>query len=184
MNHLSSANRQPDTVDSSSVNPRHRALRSVAAHPSVSSRWRGRVTVTLIVWISFGLAGVHLTAAQNVPSGTIELKGGSVAAGVGYTWGKGILVFDGQEYPVKVSGLSIVQVGVSSYTASGTVYDLTKVSDINGIYTAVSAGAAVGGGASATAMKNDKGVLIQMVSTHQGVNFSLSAKGLEITLGR
>jgi hypothetical protein len=98
-----------------------------------------------------------LTAAQNVPSGTIELKGGSVAAGVGYTWGKGILVFDGQEYPVKVSGLSIVQVGVSSYTASGTVYDLTKVSDINGIYTAVSAGAAVGGGASATAMKNDQG---------------------------
>ena len=31
MNHLASANRQPDTVDSSSVNPRHRALRSVAA---------------------------------------------------------------------------------------------------------------------------------------------------------
>jgi hypothetical protein len=33
-------------------------------------------------------------------------------------------------------------------------------------------------------MKNDKGVLIQMVSTHQGVNFSLSAKGVQITLGR
>jgi hypothetical protein len=73
---------------------------------------------------------------------------------------------------------------VSSYTASGTVYDLTKVSDINGIYTAVSAGAAIAGGASATAMKNDKGVVIQMVSTHQGINFSLSAKGVRITLGR
>jgi hypothetical protein len=184
MNHSASANRQPDTVDSSSVNPRHRALRSGAAHPSVSSRWRGRVIVALIVSISSSLAGVRLTAAQNVPSGTITLKGGSVAAGVGYTWGKGILVFDGREYHVKVSGLSIVQVGVSSYTASGTVYDLTKVSDINGIYTAVSAGVAVAGGASATAMKNDKGVVIQMVSTHQGINFSLSAKGVEITLGR
>jgi hypothetical protein len=35
-----------------------------------------------------------------------------------------------------------------------------------------------------TAMKNDKGVQIQMVSTHQGINLSLSAKGVKITLGR
>jgi hypothetical protein len=69
---------------------------------------------------------------------------------------------------LKVQGLSIVQVGISKYTASGTVYGLTKPSDINGIYTAVSAGAAVAGGASATTMKNSKGVVIQWVATHQG----------------
>src|SRR6202022_184770 len=99
-------------------------------------------------------------AAQGVPTGTIELSGGSVAVGIGYTWGKGILIFEGKRYPIKVDGLSIVQVGVSSYTASGTFYYLTKLSDVNGIYTAASAGVAIAGGASATAMKNDKGVLI------------------------
>ena len=83
---------------------------------------------------------------------------------------------------MKVNGLSIVHVGVSSYTASGTVYDLTKLSDINGVYTAVSAGAAIAGGASATAMKNSHGVLIQMVANHLGLNFSLGAKGVTIHL--
>jgi hypothetical protein len=31
-------------------------------------------------------------------------------------------------------------------------------------------------------MKNDKGVVIQMVATHAGLNFSLGAKGVEISL--
>jgi hypothetical protein len=81
-----------------------------------------------------------------------------------------------------VSGLSIVHVGISHYTASGTVYDLNQVSDINGIYTAVSAGAAIAGGASVTAMKNSRGVLIQMVATHAGLNFSLGPKGMTVSL--
>jgi hypothetical protein len=78
-----------------------------------------------------------------------------VAAGIGYTWGgSGTLIFDGKKYPLKVDGISIVYVGVSEYTESGTVYNLENLSDINGVYTAVSAGAAIAGGASATAMKN------------------------------
>jgi len=109
--------------------------------------------------------GVLPAEAQNVPSGTIELSGGSVAAGIGYTWGNGTLVFDGKKYLVKMDGISIIQVGVSEYTASGTVYNLKKLSDINGVYSAVSAGAAVAGGASATAMRNSNGVIIQMVAT-------------------
>ncbi|MGH8014454.1 MAG: hypothetical protein ACREQ4_18345 [Candidatus Binataceae bacterium] len=128
------------------------------------------------------MAPIRLIAAQNVQSGTIELSGGSVAAGVGYTWAKGVLIYEGREYPLKVNGLSILHVGVSSYTASGTVYDLHKLSDINGVYTAVAAGVAVAGGASAIAMKNDKGVLIQMAATHQGLNFDLGPKGLRISL--
>ncbi|HTY55360.1 MAG TPA: hypothetical protein VMB26_09170 [Candidatus Binataceae bacterium] len=149
-----------------------------------SSRYWPKVVIALIFSISCGLAQVHSAAAQSVPTGTIELSGGSVAAGIGYTWGHGKLVFEGRTYRLKVSGLSIVHVGVSSYTASGTVYDLKKVSDIAGVYTAVSAGAAVAGGASVTAMKNDKGVTIQMVSTHSGVNFSLGPKGVTISLER
>jgi hypothetical protein len=159
-----------------------RATRTTTARTFFTpNRWSG-IIVALVLLISSGLVEVHLAAAQDVPSGTIEFSGGSVAAGIGYTWGKGILIFEGKHYPLKIDGLSIVHVGVSHYTASGTVYNLTKVSDINGVYAAVSAGAAVAGGASATAMKNSKGVLIQMAATHMGINFSLAAKGVTIAL--
>jgi hypothetical protein len=59
-----------------------------------------------------------------------------------------------------------------------------KVSDIDGVYTAVSAGAAVGGGASVTAMKNSNGVLIETVANHEGVNLSLGPKGMSIALAK
>jgi hypothetical protein len=145
-----------------------------------TAKWSRRAMLALVIWISCGLVAVR-SAVSDVPTGTIEFTGKSVAVGVGYSWGKGILIFEGRHYPLKVDGLSVVHVGVSRYTATGTVYNLMKVSDINGVYTAVSAGAAIGGGASATAMKNSKGVLIQMVSTHIGLNFSLGPKGVTIT---
>jgi hypothetical protein len=156
--------------------------RNSAAVALFTSRWWSRLSIALLLWLCCGVAGSGLAAAQSVPSGTLELSGGSVAAGIGYTWGHGSLIFEGKRYRLKVQGLSIVQVGISQYTASGTVYGLTKLSDINGIYTAVSAGAAVAGGASATTMKNSHGVVIQWVATHQGLNLSLSAKGVSIHL--
>jgi hypothetical protein len=146
------------------------------------SKWRGKVAIVLLAWMMSGLVMVQSAISENLPTATIELSGGSVAAGIGYTWGKGTLIFEGKRYSLKVSGISIVHVGISNYTASGTVYDLQRVTDINGINTAVSAGAALAGGASVTAMKNSKGVLIQMVATHAGLNFSLGPKGVEITL--
>jgi hypothetical protein len=172
------SNYQSNAVDSAAESLPRRA----AARTSFRSSWWSWVALALIVGITCGLLKMRSAAAQSVPTGTIELSGGSVAAGIGYTWGHGTLIFEGKKYRLKMQGLSIVQVGVSSYTASGTVYDLTKLSDINGIYTAVAAGAAIAGGASATAMKNSHGVLIQLVSNHMGLNFSLSAKGVDIKL--
>jgi hypothetical protein len=152
-----------------------------SANYRAGKSWRTKFTLALIGLMACVMVGGSAIAV-NVSSGTIELSGGSVAAGIGYSWASGKLVYQGQEYPLKINGLSIVQVGISKYTATGTVYNLNQPSDINGIYTTFSAGVAVAGGASATAMKNSKGVVIQLTSTHVGVNFSLAAKGVEITL--
>jgi hypothetical protein len=173
----------PSQVDNLDSKPgtQTRGPRSTAANVIYGSNWRSKLIFALIVLISCGLAEVRPAAPQDVPDATIEFSGGSVAAGIGYSWGKGILTFQGKHYPVTVDGLSIVHVGVSHYTASGAVYHLTKVTDINGVYTAFSVGAAVAGGASAAALKNSKGVVIQMVSTHLGLNFSLGPKGVTIT---
>ena len=155
---------------------------SVRYRPVLGVSGLSKVMVALLALMACSLAGVRLATAQEVPSGTIELSGGSVAVGIGYTWGHGTLIFEGERYPVTVEGLSIVHVGASSYTAAGTVYHLTKLSDFSGVYTAFSAGVAVAGGASATAMKNAHGVVIQMASTHAGLNFSLGPKGVTMSL--
>jgi hypothetical protein len=81
------------------------------------SKWRNKVAIALIAWMIGGLVTVQWALTADVPTATIELSGGSVAAGIGYTWGRGTLIFEGKKYPLKVSGLSIVHVGISNYTA-------------------------------------------------------------------
>jgi hypothetical protein len=133
-----------------------------------------------------GLVGVILVAgtalAQDKPDATIRFSGGSVSAGIGYSWGSGVLTYQGKDYPFSVEGLSVAVVGGSSVTASGNVYGLKKLEDFNGNYTAATAQATVGGGAGATAMQNQKGVVLKVVSTTQGLEFKLAASGVKITL--
>ncbi len=94
-------------------------------------------------------------------------------------WG---LIQAGKEYPVKIDGLSVGSVGINKANAYGKVYKLKKLSDINGTYTAIGAGATVIGGGSAVTMQNAKGVIIDLYTTTEGVNFSLGAAGVTIEL--
>jgi hypothetical protein len=107
---------------------------------------------------------------------------GQVALGIGYSWGKGVLTYAGKEYPFKVSGLSVVDVGITKATSMGKVYNLKKLEDFNGNYTAGSAEGTLAGGAGALTMKNQNGVVIDLVSTTQGVNLKLALEGVKITL--
>jgi hypothetical protein len=128
------------------------------------------------------LALLPAMAADQGPDGTIEFSGGSVAVGIGYTWGSGKLVFQGRQYNLQVTGLSIADVGVSDYTATGSVYSLKKAEDIEGTYAAATAGATVAGGVSGAAMKNQNGVLIQFSATRQGLQFTFAPAGIKVTL--
>ena len=105
-----------------------------------------------------------------------------MAAGIGFVWGHGTIKYQDTERAFKVSGLSIVDVGAASLTATGDVYHLSKLSDFEGNYIAWSAGLAVGGGASATYLKNEHGVVLKLVSTQSGIRFNLSSNGVRITL--
>jgi hypothetical protein len=129
------------------------------------------------------LAQLDSSSAQT-PDGVIELSGGAVAIGIGYSWGSGTLIFQGNRYPLKVSGLSVASVGVTNYTAAGSVEGLKAPQDINGVFTAVTAGGTLGGGGNISAMKNQNGVVIHLTSTTQGLSLSLAAEGLKITLAQ
>jgi len=125
------------------------------------------------------LAGVAAAQAKN---GTLTLSDGSVAVGIGFSWGKGTLAYSGKTYPVKVEGLSVGEIGVVRATAKGTVSNLTKLDDFSGNYVAVGAGATAAGGADVAVMKNQNGVVIELQSTTQGASLKLGAEGLRLTL--
>jgi hypothetical protein len=114
--------------------------------------------------------------------GTLNLAGGSVAAGIGFTWGRGNLSYGGESHSFKISGVSIVDVGAANISASGRVYNLHNLADFNGNYVAMTAGMTVAGGGSAAYLKNEHGVVIKLHSTDVGLRFALSADGVKVKL--
>jgi hypothetical protein len=119
-----------------------------------------------------------------IPSAYVWLSGGSVAIGIGYTWGHGTLYNskDQKQYKFKLSGVSIADVGGAGITAEGEVYNLATPADLSGNYSAVTAGVTIIEGGSVAYLKNDKGVVIKLHSQTGGLRFNLSANGMKITL--
>jgi hypothetical protein len=121
-------------------------------------------------------------ANEAQPDATVTLKGGSVAAGIGYTWGHGELTYGNGSRRFSIKGISIVDVGATDFTAKGNVYNLKNISDFSGNYAAAGAGITVAGGGTAVYLKNEHGVVIKLISTDVGLKFKLSADGVHIAL--
>ena len=123
-------------------------------------------------------------APGSIPSGYVWFSGGSVAVGIGYTWGHGTLYYskDQKEYKFKLSGVSVADVGGAGITAEGEVYNLKSPADLSGKFSAVTAGVTVIEGGSIAYLKNDKGVVVVLHSQTGGLRFNLSANGVRLTL--
>lgn|ERR1700742_253234 len=119
-----------------------------------------------------------------IPSAYVWLSGGTVAVGIGYTWGHGTLYFskDQKQYKFKLSGVSLADVGGAGITAEGEVYNLVNPADLSGNYNAVTGGVTIIEGGSLAYLKNDKGVVIKLHSQTGGLRFNLAAEGMKITL--
>jgi hypothetical protein len=148
-----------------------------------------RVMVTAIAALSVGaLASCTSnppppTTANLAPTeGTVTFSGGAVAIGIGFQWGSGTLTYQGRQYPFRLDGLSVVDVGVTRVTGSGTVRNLRNIADFSGNYVAVSAGATLAGGGSIGTLRNQNGVVIDGVTTAQGVRLTLAPGGVNIRL--
>ena len=143
-----------------------------------------RRLVTLAIVMTFALtAGVALSQ-DKPPDATVRLTQGSVAAGIGYSWGGGTLNYKGKSYKVKIKGLSIGEAGIKKAEAAGKVYNLPKLEDFNGNYTAAGAEATIAGGVGGTALKNQNGVVIYLTSTTRGLNFKFAGEGVEMTVAQ
>jgi len=143
---------------------------------------RAAICVLLIGVVvgALGLPSLGETATK--PVATLKFDEGSVAAGLGYSWGSGTLTYKGKSYPFKVDGLAVGEVGAVKVEAVGEVYDLKKLADFSGTYTATSAEASAGGGAGIARMKNENGVTLIVKARTQGINFKLALSGVKFTL--
>ncbi len=142
-----------------------------------------RALQTVLVAVAMaGVLAAPALAEEKTPDATIEFTGGSVAAGIGFSWGSGEVTYKGKQHDVSVDGLSVGDVGATRVSLSGKVYNLKKLEDIEGNYTSVGAGATVGGGGAAVAMRNQNGVVIEAVSTTQGLKVALGTAGVNVKL--
>jgi hypothetical protein len=137
--------------------------------------------VVLAMAMFLGLSGM-VYASEKKADATLTLTQGQVAAGIGWSWGKGVLKYQGKEYPFKVKGLSVVDIGITKASANGKIYGLKQLEDFNGTYSGGAAEGTVGGGVGATRLKNSNGVVLELVSRTKGVNLKLAGEGVTFTL--
>jgi hypothetical protein len=112
-----------------------------------------------------------ISAEEKPPDATLTWNTASIADGVGYGWGTGVLTFQGKEYPFRIEEISVGDMGISRAEATGNVYNLTKIEDFSGHYAAASA-----------TMWNQHGVVIDLAGIDQGVKRKFAVEAVKIAI--
>jgi hypothetical protein len=129
------------------------------------------------------VAFVGLSPASYADSGAVTLtiyKGGWI---IGASGGSGSLYFRGRYYPLSTGGLDYGLIfGGSKTVLHGRVSNIWRPSDVAGVYGAAGAGLAVGTGARAIVLTNQKGAVLELTGRQIGLLANLDLSGLAITL--
>lgn len=149
-----------------------------------------RFMLTAIAASTFALAPAMFSAASAADpvapgpvNGTITISAQGAAAGVGYTWGDGLLKFHGKTHHFTVNGVSIADVGYSKVTGTGRVYHLKNLADFSGTYAAATGQATAGtSGIGGQILENAKGVQIRVDQVSRGARLQGSVDGITLTL--
>jgi hypothetical protein len=128
-------------------------------------------------------AGALLSSAADADEGTVALtiyKAGWVIGGSG---GGGTLHFRGRSYALSAGGLDYGLVfGGSKTVLRGRVSNINRPSDVAGVYGAAGAGLAVGRGARAIVLTNQKGAVLELSGRQVGLMANVDLSGLAITM--
>lgn len=116
-------------------------------------------------------------------SGTIDINQVQVALFWSANLGGGTLTVDGQVYEFTIGGLGVGGIGASSIEATGTVYNMDEVSDIEGAYGQARYGAVAGDLSTGELwLQNPNGVYIHLEAKRAGLALALGADGVFIAL--
>ena len=122
-------------------------------------------------------------SAGYADTGSVSLtiyKAGFIIGGSG---GSGTLQFNGKQYSLQTGGLDYGLVfGGSKTYLHGRVKNITRASDVAGVYAAAGVGLAVGKGARAIVLTNQKGAILELSGQQEGLLANADLSGLAITL--
>jgi hypothetical protein len=149
-------------------------------------RFRDRLPYGLAAGLMLLLALSGAAIAQSAPpqpSGSVNIHQVQIAFIGSGTTGGGTLYFRGRAYPFKLGGLGIGGIGISTIDAVGTVYNLYRLADFNGVYGQAQTGWAVGQhGSGEMWLKNSNGVYLKLQAKRQGLSLNLGANGMVVEL--
>lgn len=104
---------------------------------------------------------------------------------IGGTVGDGTLTCNGRSYPLSIGGLSYgFTFGASSVRLRGVARHVHRPRDIEGVYGAGSAGAAVVRGPQAAVLTNQKGVVLEVAGAQSGLIVNFDLNGMAVSLKR
>lgn len=124
-----------------------------------------------------------LSSAVHADSGGITFRVFKAGFVIGASGGDGTLTFRGKRYALGIGGVSYgFTFGASETRFRGTVSNIRRPSDVAGVYAAGGAGAALGGGAQAIVLTNQKGAVLELTGHQVGLMANADLSGLAITM--
>jgi len=143
-----------------------------------------RAGIVAVMALNLALMATAVSAEEEPkqPDATVKLSGNSVALGLGYAWGNGVLTYKGKEYRFKIKGLTTGAAGVTGIDVTGDVYHLKGIEDFAGTYAGFTAEATVGGGVNFAVIQNGSGVYIKLHGTSMGMLFQAGPSGINLVM--
>lgn len=134
--------------------------------------------------VAIAVMAVGLTqpvSSANATDASIEINLTKITFLVGGSGGYGTLYVGENVYPLTIGGVTAgATISFSRANLVGPVFNLYNPSDIQGIYTAGTAGLAAAGGGAAIQLTNSRGVLIELSGKQLGLDASLDLSGMKI----
>ena len=128
-------------------------------------------------------SGLAVSTAARADSGFVTLTIYKAGWFIGGSGGSGVLTFRGRSYRLSTGGLDYGLVfGGSKTVLRGRVSNINRPSDVAGVYGAAGAGLALGRGARAIVLTNQKGAVLELTGHQVGLMANADLSGLAITM--
>jgi hypothetical protein len=131
----------------------------------------------------FAIAGAMLPPAllaadASAVNATMDIDIKEIGLIVGGQSGKGVLHYQGKDYPFTLKGLQAgAIVGATKTHVTGDVRNLTKLEDFEGSFSAAGAGATAVKGGDTSRFQNNKGVEFTLKSKTTGLGINIGLTG-------
>lgn len=142
------------------------------------------LSLAMVAALSVQTISATVSPANAESNAIIEMTIGKIGFLVGISRGDGKVFFNGRQADLDINGLRVgLTIGASFANMRGEVYNLHRLEDIVGTYvTAQASAVAISGGGQNLVLINENNVRLVLWGEQRGLDASLDAGGMLITL--